>query len=100
MNLGFESTLPWQLFASANMYYGSGFSNGSPGDPFPGDHLPQHTTFDVSVGKNVRENLSVSVTSLNVANRHLLIDNSVTFGGFHYDDPREIYVELRYKFHY
>ena len=100
LNLGFESTLPWQLFASANMYYGSGFSNGSPGDPFPGDHLPQHTTFDVSVGKTFRENLSVSVTSLNVANRHLLIDNSVTFGGFHYNDPREIYVELRYKFHY
>jgi outer membrane cobalamin receptor len=100
LNLGFESTLPWQLFASANMYYGSGFANGSPGDPFPGDHLPQHTTFDVSVGKNIRENLSVSVTGLNVANRHLLIDNSVTFGGFHYNDPREIYVELRYKFHY
>jgi hypothetical protein len=100
LTLGGDTTLPWQLFASANMYYGSGFANGSPGDPFPGDHLPQHTTFDVSVGKNFHEKFSLSLTSLNVANRHLLIDNSVTFGGFHYNDPREIYVELRYKFHY
>jgi len=40
------------------------------------------------------------VTALNVANRHLLIDNSLTFGGFHYDSPREIYAEFRYRFHY
>jgi outer membrane cobalamin receptor len=100
LNVGFDANLPWQVFAATNMYYGSGFSNGSPGDPFPGDHLPQHTTFDVSVGKSIREKYSVSVTALNVANRHLLIDNSVTFGGFHYNDPREIYVEFRYRFHY
>jgi TonB dependent receptor/Carboxypeptidase regulatory-like domain/TonB-dependent Receptor Plug Domain len=100
LNLGFNANLPWQIFASTNVYYGSGFSNGSPGDPFPGDHLPQHTTFDLSVGKSFGEKYSVSITSLNVANRRLLIDNSVTFGGFHYDDPREIYVEVRYKFHY
>jgi len=24
----------------------------------------------------------------------------VTFGGFHWNDPREIYVEFRYRFHY
>jgi hypothetical protein len=24
----------------------------------------------------------------------------VTFGGFHWNNPREIYVELRYRFHY
>jgi outer membrane cobalamin receptor len=100
LNLGFEANLPSQIIASTNIYYGSGFSNGSPGNPFPGDHLPQHTTFDVSVGKSFREKYTLSVTALNVANRHLLIDNSVTFGGFHYNDPREIYVELRYKFHY
>jgi outer membrane receptor protein involved in Fe transport len=88
------------MFASANVYYGSGFSNGSPGDPFPGDHLPQHTSVDLSLGKSFREKYSVSVSALNVANRHLLIDNSLTFGGFHYNDPREIYVEFRYKFHY
>jgi hypothetical protein len=30
----------------------------------------------------------------------LLIDNSLTFGGFHYNDPREIYAEFRWRFHY
>jgi hypothetical protein len=29
-----------------------------------------------------------------------LLDNSLTFGGTHFNNPREIYVELRYKFHY
>jgi len=29
-----------------------------------------------------------------------LIDNSLTFGGFHYDNPREIYGEIRYGFKY
>ena len=28
-----------------------------------------------------------SVTALNVANRRVLMDNSVTFGGFHYNAP-------------
>jgi outer membrane cobalamin receptor len=100
LNVGFDANLPSQMFASANVYYGSGFSNGSPGNPFPGDHLPQHTSVDLSLGKSFREKYSVSISALNVANRHLLIDNSLTFGGFHYNDPREIYVEFRYKFHY
>lgn len=100
LNVGAETSLPWQMFASTDMYYGSGFSNGSPGNPFPGSHLPQHTTFDLSLGKTFREKITVSLTSLNIANRHLLVDNSLTFGGFHYNDPREIYVELRYKFRY
>jgi hypothetical protein len=42
----------------------------------------------------------VSVSALNIANSHLLIDNSLTFGGFHYDNPRQVYVQIRYKFHY
>jgi hypothetical protein len=100
LNVGFDANLPWRAFATMNVYYGSGFSNGSPGNPFPGDHLPQHTTFDLSLGKSFREKYTVSVTSLNVSNRHLLIDNSLTFGGFHYNDPREIYFEFRYRFHY
>jgi hypothetical protein len=29
-----------------------------------------------------------------------LLDNSLTFGGFHFNDPWQIYVEVRYKFHY
>jgi outer membrane receptor for ferrienterochelin and colicin len=96
LNVGFDVNLPWRAYASTNVYYGSGFSNGSP----PPSHLPGHTTFDVAVGKSFGENFSVSITTLNVANRHLLLDNSLTFGGFHFNNPREIYAELRYRFHY
>jgi hypothetical protein len=100
LNLGFNANLPWQAFASTNVYYGSGFTNGMPDAQYPGNYLPQHTTFDLSLGKDFGEKYAVSVTALNVANRRVLLDNSLTFGGFHYNDPREIYVEVRYRFHY
>ncbi|HYL68212.1 MAG TPA: TonB-dependent receptor [Candidatus Limnocylindria bacterium] len=100
LNVGFDANLPWRVYASSNVYYGSGFPNGSPTAQFPGSHLPQHTTFDFSLGKSFGEKYSVALTALNVSNRHLLIDNSLTFGGFHYNDPREIYVEFRWRFHY
>jgi outer membrane receptor protein involved in Fe transport len=83
-----------------NMYYGSGFTNGTPDAQYPGNYLPSHTTFDVSLGKTFREKYSVAINALNVGNRRVLLDNSLTFGGFHYNDPREIYVEFRYRFHY
>ena len=103
-NVGFNTSLPWQSYASANVYYGSGFSNGSegiPGAPYiDAAYLPGHTQIDLSLGKEFGERFSVSVTGLNVANNHLLIDNSLTFGGFHYNNPREVYAEFRYRFHF
>jgi outer membrane receptor protein involved in Fe transport len=96
LNVGGVVSLPWRAFASTNVYYGSGFTNGEP----PPAYLPGHTTVDLSLGKDFGERFSASVNALNLANRHLLIDNSVTFGGFHWNNPREVYVELRYKFHY
>ncbi len=101
LNVGFDSALPWRSFASTNVYYGSGFTNGDPypASPYPGNYLPQHTTFDVAVGKTFGEDLTVSVTALNAANRRVLLDNSLTFGGFHYNDPRQIYAEVKYRFH-
>ncbi|WP_348269647.1 TonB-dependent receptor [Edaphobacter paludis] len=102
LNLGFNATLPFRTTASTNVYYGSGFHNGNPdpNTPYPNDYLPQHTTFDLSIGHSFGENLTASVTATNVANRRVLLDNSLTFGGFHYNDPREIYGEVRYRFHY
>jgi hypothetical protein len=29
-----------------------------------------------------------------------MLDDSLTFGGFHFNNPREVFVELRYRFHY
>jgi hypothetical protein len=102
LNLGANALLPWHTFASTNVYYGSGFTNGNPDAQYPGDYLPRHTTFDISLGKSFgeREKYRVSLTALNVANRRVLLDNSLTFGGFHFNDPRQIYVEFRYRFHY
>jgi hypothetical protein len=100
LNIGFNASLPWHSFASTNVYYGSGFTNGIQNAQYPGPYLPQHTTFDISLGKSFGEKYSVSVTAINVANRRVLLDNSLTFGGFHYNDPREIYAEFRWRFHF
>jgi outer membrane cobalamin receptor len=100
LSAGGDVTLPWRSYASTNVYYGSGFLNAFPGQPFPGNYLPQHTTFDLSLGKDFGERFSASVNALNLANRRVEFDNSVTFGGFHWNAPREIYAEVRYHFHY
>lgn len=100
LNAGGSVTLPRRSFVSTNIYYGSGFTNGFPGQPYAGDYLPSHTTFDLSVGKDFGERFSASVTALNVANRRVELDNSLTFGGFHWNNPRQIYGQIRYRFHY
>ena len=64
-------------------------------------YLPSHTTVDLSLGKSFVENkYAISVTALNVANRRVQLDNSLTFGGFHWNEPRQIYGEFRYRFNY
>jgi len=98
LHIGGQYTLPWRSYASTDVYYASGFSNGNPA--IPGDHLQPHTTFDLTIGKNFGENFSVSIQGINVANRRVLLDNSFTFGGTHYLNPREILVQVRYRFHY
>lgn len=95
-NVGFVANLPWAAFASANVYYGSGFSNGAG----PPSHLPSHAELNLSAGKSFGQSFSASLTVLNLTNRHLLVDNSLTFGGFHYNDPRQIYAQIHYKFGY
>jgi hypothetical protein len=102
LNVGVNSNLPWSVFASTNVYYGSGFTNGMPDAQYPGPYLPQHTTFDIAMGKSFGEEgrYRISVSSTNVANRRVLLDNSLTFGGFHYNDPRQIYGEFRWRFHF
>jgi outer membrane receptor protein involved in Fe transport len=98
LHFGGQYTLPWRAYASTDVYYASGFTNG---DFPPGtDHLPGHTTFDLTLGKEFGEKFSLSVQGMNVANRRVLLDNSFTFGGTHYLNPRELLVQVRYKFHY
>ncbi|HTV82007.1 MAG TPA: TonB-dependent receptor [Acidobacteriaceae bacterium] len=102
LNIGFDGHLPRRAFASFNIYYGSGFDNGytSYPSPYTGEYLPGHTTCDLSAGKSIGENWSVSADATNIANTRVLLDNSLTFGGFHENDPRQIYGQLRYRFHF
>jgi len=98
LHIGGNYMLPWYSYASTDIYYASGFANGDP--TIPGDHLQPHTTFDLTLGKEFGEKFSVSVSGINVANRRVLLDNSFTFGGTHFLNPREIFVQIRYHFHY
>jgi outer membrane receptor for ferrienterochelin and colicin len=100
LNVGGDLTLPWRSYASTNIYYGSGFTNGFPGQPYPGAYLPAHTTMDLALGKDFGDKYAVSINVLNVTNERVELDNSLTFGGFHWNNPREVYVRVRYRFHY
>jgi outer membrane receptor protein involved in Fe transport len=88
-------TAPRKLLVSTVVSFGSGFLDGD--GP---QHLPAHTTFDVSVGRSLGERLSVRVTATNVTNATYLLDNSNTFGGTHFAYPREVGVQVKYRFHY
>jgi hypothetical protein len=103
LNTGFTASLPMHTWFSTNVYYGSGFSNGLAGanqGPYNGPYLPVHTTFDASAGRALGERWKLAVNVVNAANHRVLLDNSVTIGGFHYNDPRLIAAELRYRFHF
>lgn len=103
LNTGFTANLPRHAWFSTNVYYGSGFTNGLAGSgigPYQGPYLPVHTTFDVSAGRAFGESWTASASILNVTNHRALMDNSITIGGFHFNDPRIITTTLRYRFHF
>ncbi len=110
LNTGFTARLPAHTWFSTNVYYGSGFTNGlactplsacpANNGPYDGPYLPVHTTFDASAGRAFGERWKLAVNVVNVTNHRILLDNSVTVGGFHYNDPRLISAELRYRFHF
>lgn len=95
LSTGVNLDLPLRTWAAFDVNYGSGFLNGNG----PG-HLPTHTSYDLSLGKSVGENWSVRFTALNFTNNHYLLDQSNTFGGTHYANPREFSVQLKYRFRY
>jgi hypothetical protein len=109
LNTGFTARLPAHTWFATNVYYGSGFTNGlactdpasCPNNgPYDGPYLPVHTTFDVSAGHALGERWKISGSVLNVTNHRVLLDNSITIGGFHFNDPRLISAELRYRFQF
>jgi len=95
LSSGVDFALPWRLRPSFAINYGSGFLDGE--GPA---HLPSHLSYDFSVGKSVGENWDVRLTALNFTNKRYMLDNSNTFGGSHFANPRELAVQLRYRFRF
>ncbi|MGC2111850.1 MAG: TonB-dependent receptor [Candidatus Korobacteraceae bacterium] len=95
LSAGMAGNLPWRSFAGLEFNYGSGFLNGD--GP---SHLPAYYSFDLSLGHNFGESFTVRLVSTNITNNRYQLDNSNTFGGTHWADPRLIGVQVRYKFHY
>ncbi|MGA9366979.1 MAG: hypothetical protein WBV35_05950, partial [Steroidobacteraceae bacterium] len=96
LNLGYNANLPGRFFIGANLSVNSGLSNGDA----PPSHLSSYEVLDLSFGRNITRDLALSLTGTNVTNKHMLTDNSLTFGGVHWNNPFQIYAELNYKFHY
>jgi outer membrane receptor protein involved in Fe transport len=95
LSTGLNLSLPWRTWTACNVNYGSGFLDGDG----PG-HLPAHTTVDLSLGKSFGENWTLRLSALNVGNNHYMLDNSNTFGGSHFTNPREVAFQLKYRFHF
>jgi len=98
LSTGFNTHLPWRAWASGDFSFGSGFLNGDGLDQ--PTHLPSHTGFDLSLGRSIGERWAVAVSALNLANSRYMLDNSNTFGGTHFNYPREVFVQVKYRFHY
>lgn len=94
-NSGGSITLAQGFWASGTVLFGSGFLLGD--GP---DHLPAHTTADVAVGKKFGERIQLRFSGTNIANKQYLTGFENSFAGTHYAAPREVAVQLEYKFHY
>ena len=94
-NTGAEMTLPRQFWVSGAVLYGSGYVLGD--GP---NHLSPHTTVDLAAGKNITDQLSMRATVTNLGNAAFLTGFANSFAGTHYQTPREIGIQVRYKFHY
>jgi hypothetical protein len=90
---GFQLLMPWRTNLSANVVYGSGVLAGD--GP---NHLPTHTTADAYFSKSFGERVQLGMTVLNLANSRFPFDVSSSFAGSHFNNPREIYGSIRYRF--
>jgi outer membrane receptor protein involved in Fe transport len=75
------------------MHVGSGFLLGD--GP---DHLPSHTTGDIAVGQTFKSGLSLRFTATNITDKEYLTGFENSFAGTHWGAPRELTIQLRYKF--
>jgi len=92
---GITAQFPREVWASASVEFGSGFLEGD--GP---EHKPAHTVFNLQGGKSFGRQWTLVASALNVADHRFLLDESNTFGGTHYNMPRQMSVGLRYRFRY
>ena len=95
LTVGLDVQLPAGTAASGSIGYGSGFLEGD--GPA---HKPAHTIVSLQGSKAFGKGWTLIVTALNVGNTHFLLDESNTFGGTHFNSPRQISAGVRYRFHY
>jgi outer membrane receptor protein involved in Fe transport len=95
LSAGYHLQLPHAFWNSGNLNFGSGFlfEDGP-------EHLPAHTTFDLAIGKDFGERFSIVFTAVNISNERFLLDTSNTFGGTHFNEPRQLIGQIRWHFHY
>jgi hypothetical protein len=113
LTAGVYVSLPWGMVIFEETQYGSGFANmahsddhdeggdlAEPHEPKVMDHLPGHVRIDLTVGKKLGKNWNISLNTWNITNSSYLLDNAPSLGGVHWVTPRQIWVELRYRFNY
>lgn len=94
--VGATTALPGHASISASVEYGSGFLAGD--GPA---HNPGHTTWNLQATKSFSDRRwSLVVSVLNLTDSRFLLDESNTFGGTHYNPPRQISFGGRYRFRY
>jgi outer membrane receptor for ferrienterochelin and colicin len=95
LTAGADLTLSRGTSVSASIAYGSGFLAGD--GPA---HKPAHAVVSLQGSKSFGKQRTILVTALNVGDTHFLLDESNTFGGTHFNSPRQISAGIRYRFHY
>jgi outer membrane receptor protein involved in Fe transport len=94
-NSGATLTLPRGFWVSETTLFGSGFLLGD--GP---DHLPSHTSLDIAAGKKFVDRLQVRFTATNITNNTYLTGFENSLAGTHYGYPRQVSVQVQYRFHY
>jgi outer membrane receptor protein involved in Fe transport len=94
LSTGASFRLPHEAWISGNVAYGSGFLQGD--GP---QHLPGHTTLDLASAVPLGR-WTLKLTATNVTNKRYKLDESNTFGGTHWNDPRVVMAQVEYRFHY
>ena len=94
LSAGASAQLPRGAWVSGNLAYGSGFLQGN--GP---QHLPGHATLDLASALPLGR-WTLKLTATNVTNKRYELDESNTFGGTHWNDPRVAMAQVEYRFHY